>query len=124
MKTLAKISAAEWEVMTVLWKQAPLAASDIISQLQAKRDWSSRTIRTLLDRLVKKRALRTEVDGKRYLYWPEVTMDACLRDESQSFLRRVFAGEPGSMLIHLVKTTRLSAAEIKELKRILSEKEK
>jgi BlaI family transcriptional regulator, penicillinase repressor len=119
-----KISDAEWEVMSLLWERAPAAASDLITQLQAKRGWSSRTIRTLLDRLVKKGALGFEVDGKRYLYSPRVTMNSCVRKESQSFLRRVFGGEPASMLIHLVKTTRLSPDQIQELKRILSEKEK
>src|SRR5260221_12127149 len=117
MRPIAKISEAEWEVMTVAWNNAPVAASDVVEQLQSKRGWHSRTIRTLLDRLVKKGALRFEVEGKRYLYWPRVTMEACLRKESQSFLRRVFGGEPASMLIHLVKSTKLSAAEIEELKR-------
>ena len=124
MKATAKISEAEWEVMSVLWNKAPAAASEIVEQLESKRGWRSRTIRTLLDRLVKKGALRIELDGKRFLYWPKVTMDACLRQESQSFLRRAFAGEPASMLIHLVKNTDLTPEEIQELKQLLSEKEK
>ncbi len=124
MKACPQISAAEWEVMTVVWNRTPSAASDIVEQLETKRGWRSRTIRTLLDRLVKKGALRFEVEGKRYLYWPRVTMEKCVRKESQSFLERVFGGEPASMLVHLVKTARLSPEEIQELKRILEEKEK
>jgi BlaI family transcriptional regulator, penicillinase repressor len=124
MKPSPRISEAEWEVMTVVWNRPPAAASDVVERLRAKRAWSSRTIRTLLDRLVKKKALRFEVEGKRYLYWPRVTMQACVRKESRSFLQRVFGGEPASMLIHLVKTSRLSSEEIQELKRILTEKEK
>ena len=124
MKPNPKISDAEWEVMTVVWNKPPAAASDIVAQLETRRGWRSRTIRTLLDRLVKKGALRFEVEGKRYLYWPCVTMQACVRKESQSFLERVFGGEPASMLIHLVKTTKLSQDQIQELKRILSDKEK
>jgi BlaI family transcriptional regulator, penicillinase repressor len=122
-KVSAKISDAEWDVMTLLWRQAPLAAADIVDQLQAKRGWRLRTVRTLLDRLVKKGALRAALEGKRYLYRPRVDMEDCVRQESQGFLRRVFGGEPVSMLIHLVKNTELSQAEIAELKRILSEKE-
>jgi BlaI family penicillinase repressor len=124
MKTTPKISAAEWEVMAVAWERSPIAASDVVEQLGKKRGWRSRTVRTLLDRLVKKGALRSELEGKRYLYWPCVSMDQCLRQESQSFLHRVFGGEPVSMLIHLVKETKLTAEEIRELKRILKEKEK
>jgi BlaI family penicillinase repressor len=124
MKPNPNISGAEWEVMTVVWNKPPAAASDIVEQLEARRGWRSRTIRTLLDRLVKKGALRFELEGKRYLYWPRVTMESCVRKESKSFLERVFGGEPASMLMHLVKTTKLSPEQIQELKRILSEKEK
>jgi BlaI family penicillinase repressor len=124
MKAIPKISDAEWEVMAIAWTQTPVAASEIVERLSEKRGWRPRTIRTLLDRLVKKGALRFEPDGKRYLYWPRVTMDKCLRQESQSFLDRVFGGEPASMLIHLVKTTKLSPEDIRELQRILSDKEK
>lgn len=124
MKPIAKISDAEWDVMSLLWNKAPAAASEIVEQLESKRGWHSRTIRTLLDRLVKKGALRSEMEGKRYLYWPRFTMEECVRKESQSFLDRVFGGEPASMLMHLVKHTRLSSKEIQELKKILSDKEK
>jgi BlaI family penicillinase repressor len=51
-------------------------------------------------------------------------MDVCVRRASQGFLKRVFGGEPASMLMHLVQNTDLSAEEIAQLKRILSEKEK
>jgi BlaI family transcriptional regulator, penicillinase repressor len=118
------ISDSEWEVMNVVWSRAPVAASEIVAVLSAKNGWHSRTIRTLLDRLVKKKALVYEVDGKRYLYRAKVLMDVCVRQASQGFLQRVFGGEPGSMLIHLVQHAELSDQEIAQLKRILSEKEK
>lgn len=110
--------------MNLVWHQAPIAASDIVQRLAAKNDWHPRTIRTLLDRLVKKGALAYDVDGKRYLYRAKVSMDACVREVSQNLLERVFGGEPASMLIHLVRNTALSPEEIKELKRILTQKEK
>jgi Penicillinase repressor len=53
--------------------------------METKRGWRSRTTRTLLDRLVKKGALRFEVEGKRYLYWPRVTMEACVRKRDRHF---------------------------------------
>jgi len=119
-----RISEAEWQVMSVVWRQSPVAAGDIVEALSQRRGWHSRTIRTLLDRLVKKGALKTAPDGKRFLYEPRLSMEECVRQESQSFLERVFGGEPASMLLHLVKESKLSKEEIKELKRLLAEKEK
>jgi len=123
MKTL-NISDAEWEVMNLLWNQAPRTSGEIVELLAARKGWRSRTIRTLLDRLVQKGAVAMQADRRPSLYQPRISQEACIRRESQSFLDRVFGGEPASMLLHLVKHTELSPADIKKLKRILSEKEK
>lgn len=119
-----RISESEWLVMSMVWDRAPIAAAEIVEALSRRTGWHSRTIRTLLDRLVRKGALRAALDGKRYLYEPILSMDACVRQESRSFLRRVFAGEPAPMILYLVKESKLSNEEIKELKRLLTQKEK
>jgi BlaI family penicillinase repressor len=124
MKTPVNISDAEWEVMRLVWTNHPVPASDIVEQLAAKKGWQPRTIRTLLDRLVKKRALATQADGKRFLYLPKVAAADCERRETRSFLDRVFGGKPAALLLNLAKETQLSQAEIQELKRILEDKEK
>ncbi len=122
MKPRIRISDAEWEVMWLVWEKPPGTASEITDRLVEKKGWGVRTIRTLIERLVKKQMLRTEVDGKRYLYWPRVTKEECVQKESRSFQERVFGGEPAAMMIHLVKQTEFSPEEIQELQRILSEK--
>lgn len=124
MKTVVKISDAEWEVMNLIWEKSPLPASEVVDQLSAKKGWRARTIRTLLDRLVKKRALAARLEGKRYLYQSKVAAAECVRRETRSFLARVFGGKPGALLLNLAKETELSPEEIQELKRILEEKEK
>jgi BlaI family penicillinase repressor len=119
-----RISESEWRVMNMVWDRPSVAASDIVEALSERTGWHSRTIRTLLDRLVKKGALKATLDGKRYLYEPLLSMEACVRQESRSFLQRVFDGEPAPLILYLVKESRLSNEEIKELKRLLAQKEK
>ena len=119
-----KISESEWQVMTVLWARFPLPASDIVAELSRRQGWHSRTTRTLLARLVRKRALKIIPDGKRYLYSPIISMRESVRQESQSFLERVFGGQPAAMLLHLVGEAKLSKEDIRKLKAILAEKEK
>jgi len=119
-----RISDSEWQIMSLIWEQFPITASDIIGALSQRTGWHPRTIRTLLDRLVKKGALRAALSGRRYLYEPLVSMEACLRQESRSFLDRLFGGEPALMLLYLVKESKLTNEEIKELKRLLTRKEK
>ena len=83
--------------MNVVWARAPISASEIVEALASQKGWHSRTIRTLLDRLVRKGALKATPEGKRYLYEARVAMADSVRQESQSFLERVFGGEPAAM---------------------------
>ncbi|HEV2394312.1 MAG TPA: BlaI/MecI/CopY family transcriptional regulator [Verrucomicrobiae bacterium] len=124
MKRPIRISNAEWEVMAVVWQRAPVAASAVVEELHERKQWSLATVRTLLRRLVNKRALAQHFDGKRYLYRPLVSMEACVHQESESFWDRVLGCAPSAALMHLVKRADLSKEDIQELRRILREKEK
>ncbi|MSU62855.1 MAG: BlaI/MecI/CopY family transcriptional regulator [Pedosphaera sp.] len=124
MKSIPKISETEWEVMRVLWGKSPLAAGEIIEALVAKdQSWHPKTAKTLLNRLVKKRALGYDKEGRAYFYRPLVREADCAMAESESFLDRVFGGSLRPMLAHLVERKKLSPAEIRELKRLLEGKE-
>jgi BlaI family penicillinase repressor len=124
MPKVPRISDAEWQVMQVLWTDSPLTANQIIQQLAPDSRWNPRTIKTMLNRLVNKGALTFEAEGKRYLYRPAVSRDACVRGESRSFLARVFGGKLAPMLAHFVQDTKLSKAEIDRLKQLLDRKDR
>ncbi|ANC24351.1 TPA: CopY/TcrY family copper transport repressor [Streptococcus pyogenes] len=62
------ISAAEWEVMRVVWASGDIKSSDIITILRKKYQWSDSTIKTLIGRLVEKKALGTYRQGRAYIY--------------------------------------------------------
>jgi BlaI family penicillinase repressor len=122
-KNLPKISETEWEVMRVLWAKSPLPAEEIIAQLAAQDDWHPKTAKTLLSRLVKKKALGFEKEGRAYLYRPLVREVDCVKAVSDSFLHRVFGGSLTPMLAHFVEHKKMSAAELRELKRLLDQKD-
>jgi BlaI family transcriptional regulator, penicillinase repressor len=124
MKPSIRITEAEWDVMAVVWEQAPVAASTIVDLLQKKKDWTLATVRTLLRRLVNKGALAQSQEGKRYIYTARVSVEDCVRRESESFLNRVLGRAPAASLVHLVERAELSNEEIQELRRILGQKEK
>ena len=121
---MIKISDSEWLVMIEIWEHEPVSSGDVVNFVSAKTGWHSRTIRTLLDRLVRKEVLQVDTSQKPALYRACLKMDECVRSESQSFVERVFGGEPAAMLMHFVKESKLSKDEIKQLKKLLSDKEK
>jgi BlaI family transcriptional regulator, penicillinase repressor len=118
------ISDAEWEVMNVLWSAAPdsLSANQVIERIANRKGWNPRTVKTLLNRLIKKHALAFERDGKSYLYRPAVRREQCVRAESRSFLARVFGGDVAPMLAHFVTHADLSPEELDQLQRLLQAK--
>jgi BlaI family transcriptional regulator, penicillinase repressor len=122
---LPEISESEWDVMNVLWAaDAPLAANEVVERLAGVRDWSPRTVKTLLNRLINKGALAYEAQGKRYLYRPRVPREQCVREETRSFLSRVFANAPGAMLLQFVAQAKLTPDEVEALRKLLDKKGK
>ena len=121
MKQIPRISDAEWTVMKVLWNRSPLPASDIIEALEKSERWHPKTVKTLLNRLVKKGALGFAREGRAYFYRPLVAESDCATAASEAFLARVFGGSLQPMLAHFVEEKRLSPKEMKELKRLLED---
>ena len=118
-----RISETEWEIMKVCWEKFPVTAQEIIDALSISDDWHPKTVKTLLNRLVKKRALGFKKQGRAYQYEPLVAEKDCVAAESESFLDRVFGGSLHPLLAHFVGTRKLSPVEISELKRLLKRTE-
>ncbi|MFC1498855.1 BlaI/MecI/CopY family transcriptional regulator [Verrucomicrobiota bacterium] len=124
MKRMPKISDAEWEIMQIVWDHHPITANEIGEELSDSHDWDFRTIKTMLNRLVKKGALNYIPDGRSYIYSPAVSQEKCIREEGSRFLNRVFKGSTTPLIAHFLENNELPEKEIKELRRILSKKEK
>src|SRR4051812_10680101 len=120
----AQISSAEWKIMRVLWETAPLAAYDIIQALDKSESWHPNTVKTLLNRLVKKKALTVEKYKNLFLYSPALKEADCVRAESQSFLERFFGGDVRPLLIHFAENKQLTAEDLAELQKILRQSKK
>ena len=123
MKSLPKISETEWQVMKVLWAESPLTAGEIFTRLSAQGEWHPKTAKTLVDRLVKKKAVGFDKDGRTHLYRPLVREADCIKAASDSFLDRVFGGSLAPLLSYFVERKKMSADEIRELKRLLDKKD-
>ena len=111
--------------MRIVWAKHPVTAGEIIEALTSTDPtWHPKTARTLLARLVKKRALDYEPDGRRYVYQPLVTERDCIRAASASFLERVFGGALQPLLAHFVLEHAPSPEELAELRQLLEKSSK
>ena len=117
MKT--KISQSELEVMDVLWRRPGIGASDVAQDLAETKDWSDRTIKTLLARLVEKGVLSTEKEGRRFLYTPIVSRENYAGPAARSFAKRLFGGRAAPIVAHLAEGEGLSDEDIAELEALI-----
>lgn len=126
MNSLPKISEAELEVMKVLWAtKNSLTANEVIQCLEETNDWNPKTVRTLLNRLVKKKAISSNQEkGKLYTYTPLISQDNYLQIETKSFLKRFYGVALKPLLVNFIKEEKLSLEEINELREILDDKAK
>lgn len=113
------ISDAESTVMDVLWQRSPLAADEVVAALAGRQDWQEATIKTLLNRLLKKGAISAKADGRRYRYSPVLTREAWLMQASRGFLDRLFGGRVVPLVAHFGEQKALSRKDIAELRALL-----
>lgn len=119
MNKLPAISEAEYEVMKVIWAHAPISTNEVVSKVLETSTWSSKTIQSLLARLVKKGALEYKKHSRVYVYTPLVKEEEYLEKESTSFLNRFYNGTLNSMVVNFLSQNKLTKEDITELRNIL-----
>ena len=116
-----RISEAEHAVMEALWEQSPLTASEVSDKVAEERGWSLATVKTLLSRLVAKKAVSTEPGGRRFLYTPTIERTDYVGGESRRLVDRLFGGRAAPLFAHLAESEALSDDDIAEIERLLRE---
>jgi predicted transcriptional regulator len=116
-----RISEAEYAVMEALWQQSPLTATEVSDKVAEERGWSLPTVKTLLSRLVAKKAVATEPDGRRFLYSPTIERTDYVGSESRRLVDRLFGGRAAPLVAHLVEAEALTEDDIAEIEKLIRE---
>ena len=122
MHALPHISGAEFEVMKIVWKSAPINTNEITERLLKTTSWSAKTIQTLIKRLVTKGALTYEKQGRVFVYTPLVEENEYISQQSNSFIKRFYDGDISAMLSSYLENNQLSETELNHLRSLLSKK--
>jgi BlaI family penicillinase repressor len=125
--TGAKITHAEWEVMQILWNAGtPLSAAEVIARLETKANWNPKTVRTFLNRLVQKRAVRAVKQSRAGYellhYVPLIDRVTALQAKQATFADRFFGGTIHSMLAGCIQSGEISIDELRELREMIDSK--
>lgn len=117
----ASISAAESVVMEVIWRTHPIATEDVVAALSGQANWQDATVKTLLNRLLKKGAVSARKLGRKYLYSPVLEREAWVSRESEGLLERLFGGRVAPLVSHFSRHKKLSRKDLADLRRIIRE---
>ncbi|MBL4942151.1 MAG: BlaI/MecI/CopY family transcriptional regulator [Colwellia sp.] len=121
---MTEISNAEFEVLEALWLHYPASATDIIKRLNQHKTWHDKTVKTLLNRLVKKQAINFEKQQRHYIYSPLLERESYTSKESKSLIERMFSGKVAPLVAGFAKHNDLKKEDIEALKSLISDWEK
>lgn len=114
---------SEWYVMDCLWAQAPMTVMELAASLEQRIGWAKSTTITTLHRMEEKGLIRCEISGRTRRYYPVLEQGFARRQETRSFLERVYQGSVGLMVSAMTQDRALSREEIDELYAILRQAE-
>lgn len=120
-KMTVRITEAEALVMDALWREAPRSADEIVSDVLTRQPWGEATVKTLINRLLKKKAIKSERADGRHQYRPLVARSDYVQDESQNLLDRLFGGELSPLVAHFAQHRKLKPDEVARLKKLIED---
>lgn len=111
-------------IMQVLWSKGRATAREITGVLNAIEPIAHSTVQTLLRGLEEKGSLSHEAEGRTFVFFPLIEEDAFKQSATRDLVERVFSGNAGSLVAHLLKNEHVSQAEIQEIRKLINRRPK
>jgi BlaI family penicillinase repressor len=118
---MLRITAAESQVMEALWRRGAMTSDELVAEVGAAQAWGEATVKTLVNRLLKKKAIESTRDDGRHSYRPLLARADYVQAESQGLLDRLFDGQLAPLVSHFAEHRRLKPDDIARLKRLIEE---
>jgi BlaI family penicillinase repressor len=117
-KTNAELTDAEWAIMRVVWENEPCAAGTVQEALKKTKDWAYSTVKTTMDRMVKKGFLEITRIRNLQLFRAKITREQAKKTEFRRMLKRAFDGALTPLMQFLVENENLSKQELIQLREL------
>jgi len=83
----------EFQILELLWNNAPLSVSEVQRKLKPTADLAYTTVMTILDQMFKKGLVSRVKKGKRYYYNPSFSKNAVLENLTKEFIKNYYGGD-------------------------------
>jgi BlaI family penicillinase repressor len=115
---------SEWAILQKVWELEPCAAPTVKEALAGEKEWAYTTVKTMMDRMVKKRLLKTEKIRNIYLYSSAVTRSQARKSEIARTLKRAFDGTFTPLMQFLIENDQLSEEEYSHLEKLIKKRKR
>lgn len=119
-----KLTAVEYELMTVLWTLGQGTVRDVMESLPKERKLAYTSVSTMLRILQKKQLLHYEKSGRQHIYAPKISKSYFIKDTVSEVVSELFDGSPIELAAFLLKDVSLNKEEIASLKALIQKKSK
>ena len=120
-RTAAELTDAEWTIIRVVWREQPCAAGTVQEALQDTKNWAYSTVKTTMDRMVRKGLLATNSIRNLQLFTANITEAQAKRREIGRTLRRAFNGALTPMMQFLLENETFSREDLGQLRKLVDE---
>ena len=119
-----KPTAAELEILRVLWSRGPSTVREVHESLREKKSLGYTSVLKFLQIMTTKGTVRRNETHRAHVYEACLPAEQTKRQLAGDMLQRVFEGSASQLMMHALAGRKASQEEIQELRRILDEYER
>lgn len=112
---MVKLSDAEFEVMKVIWEKNEATSLEIIEKLKDK-NWKDTTIRTLINRLLKKGAISVSKENKRkYIFFAVINENEYKKEATKNLVKKFYNNSISDLITEYSSKSNIKIDDINEI---------
>lgn len=111
------------DVLRVLWRNGECSTADIVGALAPERPLAHTTVATVLTRLARRGLVQPRRDGRQLLYRAAASEQAVRRGMVSGLVRRLFGGDAGALVAHLVSEREVAPGDLARVRALLGDED-
>jgi BlaI family penicillinase repressor len=118
------LSGIQLAVMQALWDEGRATTAAVYERVGKRRSLAYTTVATLLSRLEKRGLVRSNKDGRERTFEPRVSESEVRRFMVSELVGKLFRGDPGALVSHLLKDSEIDEGDRDTVRRMLAKARK
>ncbi len=115
----SKPTAAELEILQILWKYKSATVKFVHEQINRKKNVGYTTTLKIMQNMAAKNIVRRELNGKSHVYIPVLKQDETQNILLNGFLETAFSGSASKLVMQVLGNHKTSKEELKQIKELI-----